>query len=89
MHTCQVRFDVDHPLRILRCMPPDDRIADPRYAAIHFEDSIQLLNRLRRAGLPEEIASPVNPATTWTVTFEQLSLLGYSAEQLRLIGVYA
>lgn len=85
MRTYQARFDVDYSLRIMRCLPPEERIADGRYAALNFEDSIQLLRLLREAGLPEEILQGFR--TTWTVTFQQLAVLGYTREQLEGLGV--
>ena len=85
MRTYQARFDVDYTLRILRCLPPQERIADGRYAAMYFEDSIQLLRLVRKAGMPDEILQ--GSRTTWTVTFQQLALLGYTQEQLEGIGI--
>jgi hypothetical protein len=88
MRTYQARFDVDYSLRTLRCLLAGDRIVDDRYATLHFEDSIQLLRLLRQAGMPEEIVLGDNAKTTWTVTFQQLSVMGYTGEQLKTIGIY-
>jgi hypothetical protein len=88
MRTYQARIDVDYSLRTVRCLLAGDRIVQDRYTALHFEDSIQLIRLLRQAGMPEEIALGDNAKTTWTVTFQQLSLMGYSAEQLNAIGIY-
>lgn len=85
MRTYQARFDVDYTLRILRCLPPEERFANGRYAALHFEDSIQLLTLVRKASLPDEILQ--GSRTTWTVTFQQLALLGYTQEQLGSVGI--
>ncbi|HEX7159180.1 MAG TPA: hypothetical protein VF214_09215 [Edaphobacter sp.] len=85
MRIYQARFHIDYALRILRCLQPEERIADGRYAALHFEDSIQLLKLLRVAGLPDEILQ--GSRTTWTVTFQQLAVLGYTREQLEELGI--
>jgi hypothetical protein len=87
MRTYQARFDVDYSLRILRCLPAGDRIADDRYAALSFEDSIHLLRLLQHAGMPEQIALDDNAKTTWTVTFQQLSVLGYTGAQLKTLDI--
>ena len=50
MRTYQARFYVDYTLRILQCLQGEARIADGRYAALHFEDCIQLLRLVREAG---------------------------------------
>jgi len=88
MRTYQVRFDVDNALRLLRCLPPEERIADECYASLRFTDSIELLGRLRRAGLPEEIVHGEGKRTSWTVTFQQLRILGYTEAQLKVLGIF-
>lgn len=88
MRTYQARFDVEYSLRTLRCLLAGDRIVHDRHTTLQFEDSIQLLRLLRQAGMPEEIALGDNAKTTWTVTFQQLSLMGYTAEQLNAIGIF-
>jgi len=85
MLSYRARFDVDCRLRILRCLPPQERIADAHYAALQFEDSIQVLRLLPKAGLPDEILQ--GSRTIWTVTFQQLALLGYTQEQLESVGI--
>jgi len=88
MRTYQARFDVDYSLRILRCLPPEEKIADNRYAAIAFQDNIQLLRLIQRAGLPEEIVHGEGARKTWTVTFQQLAILGYTDTQLKALGIF-
>lgn len=88
MRIYQARFDVDYSLRFLTCIHAGDRILPDRYATLHFEESIQLLRLLRQAGMPEEIALGDNAKTIWIVTFQQLSLMGYTDEQLNAIGIY-
>lgn len=89
MRTYQARFDVDFSLRTLRCLLAGDRVIEDRYAVLYFDDSIHLLRLLRQAGMPEDIALGDNAKTTWTVTFQQLSRMGYTVEQLTAMGLYA
>jgi hypothetical protein len=89
MHTYQVRFAVDVRVKALRCFAPLSHVDIPETKAIslHFTDTIHLRKMLHRAGLPDEIASMTNPMYTWTVTFVQLSILGYSPRELRSLGI--
>ena len=88
MRTYQARFDIDYSLRTVRCLLAGDRIIEDRYTVVRFQDSIDLLNLLRRAGMSEQIAFGEGARAEWTVTFQQLLVLGYTEEQLREIGVF-
>lgn len=88
IRTYQVRFDVDYPLHLLRCLHSSEVSINPPYAVLRFEDSVQLARLIRRAGLSEEILSGDGARRTWIVTFPQLIQLGYTREQLRELAIF-